>query len=258
MIRISFRQSMLSGFLLIVVLLSWAAGRSWLVLEHFVAQSRQGSEQALRLSASIQELAERTVDLERSARQFMVLDDPAVLSRFDENVARSLAAIKLLEAIPWEALGGLPDAWRQAVDSLSVALHESPPNTERVSELLPFLTRLTQVNDELGQHGRRWVDEQRSTMLTELEESRQHLMRLVVAAVVGAFLVALTISWWLSRPIESIERAIRLLGESRFDKPVTVRGPADLRRVGRRLDWLRRRLGELESERERTLRHVLA
>lgn len=35
-----------------------------------------------------------------------------------------------------------------------------------------------------------------------------------------------------------------------------MRGPADLRRVGRRLDWLRQRLGELESERERTLRHV--
>lgn len=35
-----------------------------------------------------------------------------------------------------------------------------------------------------------------------------------------------------------------------------VRGPADLRQVGRRLDWLRLRLSELESDRERTLRHV--
>ena len=53
MIRISFRQSMLAGFLIITVLLSWAAVRSWLVLEQFVEQSRRGSEQALQLSASI-------------------------------------------------------------------------------------------------------------------------------------------------------------------------------------------------------------
>ena len=72
----------------------------------------------------------------------------------------------------------------------------------------------------------------------------------------GAFLVALAMSWWLSRPIGSIERAIEHLGESRFDEPVTVGGPVDLRQVGRRLDWLRRRLEALESDRERTLRHV--
>jgi len=79
---------------------------------------------------------------------------------------------------------------------------------------------------------------------------------MVAAAVGGAFVVALAMSWWLSRPITTIEGAIERLGESRFEEPVNVRGPADLRRVGRRLDWLRQRLGELESERERTLRHV--
>lgn len=97
LIRISFRQSMLAGFMLIALLLSWAAVRSWLVLEQFVVDSRQGSAQALQLSASIQELAERTVDLERSARQFMILKDAGLLARFDENVTHSLAAAQRLE-----------------------------------------------------------------------------------------------------------------------------------------------------------------
>ncbi len=252
MIRISFRQSMLAGFLLIALLLSWAAVRSWLVLEQFVEQSRRGSEQALQLTASIQELAERTVDLERSTRQFMVLSDPALLERFDANVGHSLEAIQRLEAIPGESLGTLPGDWRQAIEQLSHGLHRSAPR----ADLLPFLSRLTEVNSELGNSGQRWVDEQHATMMTELEQGRLRLTRLVAAAVGGAFLVALAMSWWLSRPIESIERSIEHLGESRFDAPVMVRGPADLRRVGRRLDWLRRRLGELEADRERTLRHV--
>ncbi|MFZ4538745.1 sensor histidine kinase [Propionivibrio sp.] len=252
MIRISFRQSMLAGFLLITLLLSWAAVRSWLVLEQFVEQSRLGSEQALQLSASIQELAERTVYLERSARQFMVLNDPALLARFDENVAHSQVAVTRLESISGEALGKLPGAWRQTIESLGQGLHRSAPR----AELLPFLNRLAEVNSELGLYGRRWIDERQAAMLTGLEQSRLHLARLVAAAVAGAFLVALAMSWWLARPIGSLERSIERLGESKFDEPVSVRGPADLRRVARRLDWLRQRLGELESDRERTLRHV--
>jgi len=246
---------MLAGFLLIAVLLSWAALRSWLVLEQFVDQSRQGSEQALQLSASIQELAERTVDLERSTRQFMVLNDAALLGRFEENVSHSLAAVKRLESVPGEPLGKLPGAWRQAVEHLSQGLHQAESRASR-TELVPVLNRLTRINGELEHTGRRWIDTQQAAMLAELEQSRQHLTRLVTAAVVGAFLVALAMGWWLARPIVSLERSIERLGESRFDQPVTVGGPADLRRVGRRLDWLRRRLGELEAERERTLRHV--
>lgn len=243
---------MLAGFLLIALLLSWAALRSWLVLGQFVEQSRQGSEQALQLSASIQELAERTVDLERSTRQFMVLNDAALLGRFDENVSHSLAAVKRLESVPAEPLGKLAGDWRQAVEQLSQGLHQAAPRTG----LVPVLNRLTRINSELEHTGRRWIDAQQASMLAELEQSRQHLTRLVAAAVVGAFLVALAMGWWLARPIVSLERSIERLGESRFDQRVTVGGPADLRRVGRRLDWLRRRLGKLEAERERTLRHV--
>lgn len=252
MIPLSFRQSMLAGFLLIALLLSWAAVRSWLVLEQFVDNSRQSSEQALQLSASTQELAERTVDLERGARQFMVLKDLALLDRVDENVAHALTVVKRLELLPAEAVGELPDDWRRTVERFSQTLHQSAPE----AELLASVGRLAEVNGELSRGGQRWIDQQKASTLAALEESRQQLTRLVAAAVSGAFLVALAMSWWLSRPIGSIERAIEHLGESRFDEPVTVGGPVDLRQVGRRLDWLRRRLEALESDRERTLRHV--
>jgi len=243
---------MLASFLVIALLLSWAAIRSWLMLEHFVEQSRQGSEQALLLSASIQELAERTVDLERNTRQYIVLEDSALLERFDENVAHSLNAVKRLEAIPGEALGDLPDNWRLTIEKLSRGIHQAGARVE----LLPALGRLAELNRGLDHQGRRWIEAQHASMLADVEQNRMHLARIMVAAVGGAFLVALIMGWWLSRPIVNLEQAIERLGDSQFGEPVVVSGPADLRRVGRRLDWLRRRLGQLESERERTLRHV--
>ena len=252
MIRISFRQSMLAGFLIITVLLSWAAVRSWLVLEQFVEQSRRGSEQALQLSASIQELAERTVAIERGARQFMVLSDPALLERFDENVAHCQVVVTRLKTMSVDVLDTLPDIWRGTGERLRQGLHESAAQ----NELLPLLSQLAEINSSLDSRAKRWITEQNARMFTELENNRLHLTWLVMTAVFGAFLVALAMSWWLTRPIESLERSIEHLGESRFDEPVAVHGPADLRRVGRRLEWLRRRLGELESDRERTLRHV--
>ncbi|MBP6710048.1 MAG: histidine kinase [Propionivibrio sp.] len=252
MIRISFRQSMLAGFLLIALLLSWAAVQSWLTLEHFVAQSQRSNAQALELNAAIQELAERTVDLERSTRQFLVLNEPVLLKRFDEHSALALTAVQRLESMPAEALGSLPHDWRENVEQLAAGLHR----LKSQAELLPFLGRLGEINRALDQRGRQWIDTQHQAMMTTLDASRLRLTTMVAIAVGGAFVVALAMSWWLSRPITSIENVIERLGESRFEEPVNVRGPADLRRVGRRLDWLRRRLSELESERERTLRHV--
>jgi two-component system sensor histidine kinase GlrK len=247
---------MLAGFLLMALLLSWAAVRSWLVLEQFVEQSRRSSEQALHVSAAIQELAERTVDLERSARQFMILNDSALLDRFDENQARALSALSRLEAVPGEAPGSLTDAWRKTLARLSRGLHQEAPEAEQASALPPILARLAELNRELEQNGRRWIDGQQATMIAELEQARGHLAGRLAATVVGAFLLALAMNWWLSRPLENLERTIERLGESRFDAPVRVGGPADLRRLGRRLDWLRARLGELEAGREQTLRHV--
>jgi two-component system sensor histidine kinase GlrK len=102
--RISFRQGMLLGFMLIVLLLGGMAIQSWLVVERLVDQSRRSSEQAIQLTAAIQELGERTVDIERSARQYLVLDNPVFRQRFDEHLAQSLAVVDRLDGMPSEPL----------------------------------------------------------------------------------------------------------------------------------------------------------
>jgi len=58
------------------------------------------------------------------------------------------------------------------------------------------------------------------------------------------------------RPIAELDAAIRQLGGADFSQPIAVRGPDDLRTLGERLDWLRRRLAELEAEKNRFLRHL--
>jgi two-component system sensor histidine kinase GlrK len=187
MFRISFRQSMLAGFLLIAVLLSWAAIQSWLTLEHFVAQSQRDSAQALELNTAIQELAERTVDLERSARQFLVLNDPVLLKRFDEHAALALTAVGRLEALPDTALGELPRDWRTNLEQLGAGLHRLADK----DQLQPFLSRLGDLNGTLDRRGRQWIDTQHNATLTTLEASRLQLTGMVAPPS-----VALSSSRW--------------------------------------------------------------
>lgn len=252
MIRVSFRQSMLAGLLLIAALLGWATLRSWLLLEHFIAQSRLTSDYALQLNDTMQELSQSTIDLERTVRQFIVLKDTALLARFNTNADRCLAAVSGLRQIPRLDSEGAINDWTMALSELTGQLR----NAESPDALQTTLDRLNEINSALDRKNRQWIDEQYALIRTELQQRRVQFTGLMIASFIGAFIVALLMSRWLTRPIEKLEASIAYLGEGCFHNPIEVRGPADLHRIGHRLDWLRQRLGELESGREQTLRHV--
>ena len=252
MIRLSFRQSLLLGFLVMVALLAWSALESWLVLEQLTVRLQRTNARALELREAVQSLAERTVDLERGARQYLILSDPAVLDHFERNASAALASLGRVENIPGGGFQELTDSWRQELARLSSSVREGKGS----DDLAASLSRLAQINASLARDSRHWIDTQHTVWSDALEERRRDLTHLLVAVVIAVCLVAVALGWWLARPIAVIERAIADLGQSRFERKIAVSGPADLRRVGRRLDWLRNRLRELEAERERTLRHV--
>src|SRR5450830_1390738 len=89
----SFRQLLLGAFLLIAALLTATSVQALLTLERLAAQSRETSKDAIALTANAQRLAERSVAMERSARQFLVLDDPAFRERFAEAWRDAMAAL---------------------------------------------------------------------------------------------------------------------------------------------------------------------
>ena len=252
MIRLSFRQSMSSGLLLIVAVLAWAGTHGWFLLEQYVRQNRENAELAVRFSTAIQDLAERTLDLERSVRQYMVLKEASLLERVDAQAGSAREAVGRLVALPADGFGPLSDEWTRSLDVIATRLRQPDAS----GELPALLGRLTQINGEFERQGREQIEQRQSASLAELDAGRLRLGVLIGVSVGIAFLTAIAMGWWLSRPVKAIEEAIERLGESRFDGSVDIPGPTDLARIGRRLDWLRLRLSELEAERERTLRHV--
>ncbi|MDR2187436.1 MAG: HAMP domain-containing protein [Azonexus sp.] len=252
MIRISFRQGMLIGFAVIVLLLGGVALRSWMLVETLLEQSRRSSEQAIELTAAIQELAERSVDIERSARQYLVVNEPAFRQRFEERLGQSLLLVDRLDRQSADVLSPLLNGWRTVAGALRGSLDKRIGK----DELTALLDRLMELNGLLKQAGQHWIERQNAVLLNELEVHRLALGGQIVLALGGAVLTALAMGWWLVWPLRHLEQAISHLGANRFDEPVRLGGPDDLRQVGRRLDWLRQRLADLEADRERALRHV--
>ena len=85
---------------------------------------------------------------------------------------------------------------------------------------------------------------------------QRQLVLLVIFSTAVALALALALTRFIARPIAELDAAIRQLGGADFAQPIAVRGPEDLKTLGERLDWLRRRLVELEDEKNRFLRHL--
>src|ERR1700741_5186852 len=123
--RYSFRQLLLVAFMLIAALLGAASLRGLYLLQGLLRQSSEGAHQAVARTADAQVLAERTVAMERAARQYLVLEDPALRQRLDETARDGAAALARLadEGIP----ANLSQDWRSIEATIEAQSHGPDP-----------------------------------------------------------------------------------------------------------------------------------
>lgn len=255
---LSFHQCLLAAFLLITALLGGAAAQAMFALEHVAMQGRQASQDAAALTAQVQRLGERTVAMERSARQFLVLDDASLRDRYQAAWADAKATQSALAGLMADAASRqLFAEWMtQAETAWEVLQNPGRARPAALKRLAPVFARLHRLNETLAERSQQAMDRRNDAVLAELEQQRRLISALVLGAIALAVLLALGFGHWLLRPLAAVEAAIGRLGDNRFDQPVVVRGPADLRRLGRQLEWLRQRLATLESDKTRFVRHI--
>ncbi|CAM5369407.1 ATP-binding protein [Thauera mechernichensis] len=257
MFRPSFRSIMLTAFLLIAGVLAAAAVSGWLSLEALARSIHDGKRNALALTAASRVLGERSVDLERSARQYLVLGEPALRQRFDDALSEAHLALDTLEASA-QGLAAPVGEWRALAAAIERGLETTPDGsgTQAAADFSADFLALSQVSEAVERTIQARLARESEDLLAELEYRRHLLAQHILAAVALAGVLAALTSWWLLRPLARMERAIAALGDNHLESPIRIGGPADLRQLGEHLDWLRQRLAELEANRNRVLRHV--
>jgi two-component system sensor histidine kinase GlrK len=253
--RFSFRQLLVIAFLLIAALLGAASLRALFTLEDLTLQSRNNAARALELSGAAQSLSERSVSMERTSRQSVVLDDRVLRARFDDEARE---ATNILASLATE---GIPSArarqWRAQLQAMS-SLLTGPPDTalDRERQLAQAFRELEGVNAAIAVQVQQAIQQRNKSLDGKLEASRNHLAQQVTWAIVLAVAMALAFGVWFTLPLKRLENAIVGLGENRLDQVIAIQGPADLALVGERLNWLRLRLVELDADKSRFLRHI--
>jgi two-component system sensor histidine kinase GlrK len=248
--RYSFRQLLLVAFLLIATLLSAASLRGLFTLEALLRQSGDGARQAVAMAGAAQLLAERSIAMERAARQYLVLDDPVLRQRYDDAAREAAEVLTRLDA---ERIPAVVN-WRATLDIIQIQL--KGPAVTREPALTEAFRELSNLNATVSEQVRAATEAQNQQLLSELETRRAQLGQQLLLAIALTIALALSFGLWLARPLKRIETAIIGLGENRLDEQIEIRGPIDVRLVGRRLEWLRLRLAELDADKARFLRHV--
>lgn len=253
--RFSFPQWLLAAFLLIGMLLGASALRALFTLETLMAQSRDSATQAIELSTAAQSLSERSVAMERAARQSLVLRDGQLRQRFDEAAAQSRDILRRLEdnELPTQ----LASTWRNQLGAISSLLDGSPETAlDRERDVARSFRELDGHSAAIAQQVQTIITNRNGALQARFERNRQQLAVQVVGSIALAAAVAVGFGVWLAKPLRRLERAIVGLGENRLDVPIDVPGPPDIRSVGQQLEWLRLRLTELDADKARFLRHV--
>lgn len=253
----SFLGLLLAGFTLVTLPLVGALAYSAWNTERLAGQSRTAVFNASQAARASRSMVERIGTIERLAQQIAVLDDPELVTGY----ARAHRSFKQLAAeialLPLDdsqvaALNRTVEHEQALYDLLTV----SPRPRIDKDQMSEGLDRLIDSAREVLAINNRIVDREVERLRVNAENVQRGLILLVLFSTAVALSIALALTRYIARPIAEIDSAIRQLGGADFSRQIAVRGPEDLRYLGRRLDWLRRRLDEFETQKNRFLRHV--
>ncbi|HPU51970.1 MAG TPA: HAMP domain-containing sensor histidine kinase [Burkholderiaceae bacterium] len=203
------------------------------------------------------QMTDHLLAMERLIRQYEVLSDPSLL---DEYAAVRQKWRQASDAFTRLAVvAPLADEVRRleaGEEGAYARLQASPEKTEVVEALgttigetrgalAGVLTRTDQI-----------LAGSVSSFRGDAEALVHRLAFLMLAALPLSLAVVLVFRRMFRRLAAQFEAAIDSLGSGQRDREIRLGGPMDVRFVGRRLEWLRRRLIELESQRNQFLRNA--
>ena len=253
----SFLGLLLLAFLLVAAPLVIAFYNAAVYVEQLAGQSQTAVSQAAQASRGSRLLVEQTTALERVVRQYIILDDEELLndySRLRTNFKANTSELSLqpLDEAQLAELNRTIDMEQALYERL---LHTPTTRQEKTTLVSGYM--------ELSDSARNVLDTSNALIDREVESMRrtgaqaQRILWLQLAATIPlGVLLAIGVTIFIARPIRQLDQAIRRLGAGEFEGEVRVVGPADLKYLGDRLDWLRQRLIELEQQKRLFLRHV--
>ena len=230
-----------------------------IVLERVTLDAERLVDKGVSLANLAAKLQDDLGGVERSARQYIALDDPVLLDVFFSRVTQMQTTLDRIDkggfeetlAEPLLVLGvrrGLAEAADTFVRGLA--------NDEPLAPAADAIGSLRADVQAISQAGQAAVDADIERLRSTSEQARHVMWVSSVALIPLTALLALAFSLLVMRPLRTMSRGIATLGHARYDQPIAIAYPYEMQRLGEQLDWLRRRLAQFEEDKDRFLRLV--
>ena len=248
----SLRQLVLMAFLLVLLpllVLAWQAWESLSALSDRAADTNRTTLTDVRRSEA---MARTALELERSYRQYCVLDDPMLERLYQTQRNRYSQMLDAHASV-------MPDmrtyqALRQNLTQLSqIKCSNNAPAQPAAEQLEAF----SGANTQLVQTTREVVFSRGLQLQREIAERGQYFGWQALTLFLLSLGLVLLFTRMIIGPVKAVERMINRLGEGQqLGQSLTFKGPLELRSLGQRILWLSERLAWLESQRHEFLRHI--
>ena len=247
----------LVGFGLVALPLLLAVVWALVNLDRVTEQSEQLVFTGVAAAENNRRMNEQLISLERVARQYQVLKNPASLQLMSQDLQTFESLLNAMAPLIAEVdATTLADTLSKEARAIIVTLSQNSSDDAAldtaIARFAPLRQSLSVLTGELTAH----VDSKLSVLQETARNARRVSAWQVAALVPGTLILVLIFTLLVARPIRQIDLAIGQLGASGFSKPIQIKGPTDLQRLGRQLEWLRLRLLELAQEKNKFLRHM--
>jgi two-component system, NtrC family, sensor histidine kinase GlrK len=206
--------------------------------------------QADRTARARAELGEQLAAMERSARQYRVLRDDHMHDAYVGARANFLRAARDLEPLAPRGLAEL----RAEADELDARLQGG--GFESDEALQRAFARLARIERDVAASASASIIEMADAFHDRAAALQRALLAQAAALIPAAIGLAALFAVLIREPLQRLNAAIQVLGRGDLGRPIRVQGPASVEELGERLEWLRKRLLDLETQKLTFLRAI--
>lgn len=246
---------LLTSFGLVALPLIVAIVFGVLYVDRLTGQSERLVLQGVEVTRYSKRLGTLLIGMERSARQYGVLENTELINRFERQAREFDQKLDALGALQLDTLPDWNlDALRRQARALSERLAARPG---QVDSLIADIGDMQRETDLITDQGNLFIDRELARLQATAADARVFLLLCVFALIPGVLALTALFVTVISRPLRQIAAAVTRLGDGDFSEQIKVFAPtAELDALGSRLDWMRRRLATLENEKQQFIRHM--
>lgn len=227
------------------------------LLEALATETLNHSARSLSLADDMHSLRNLTVTMERSARQYGILDDPRLAEDFaDALKASKQIADRLRLALPSSAQP-LTDRWAVLGNDAGDILRQGPAVVvQQQPRMLTLFQEMADINQQLERGSRLAIQSEAQRFKRDMASYRQSLMAIGGWVAAISMLAALMLGLWLSWLFSELAAAIASLGEHKPLPTLLIGGPTDMHALALQIRAVKQTLESLEKDKELFMRHI--